>query len=329
MASALLAVLGVTDPFSPLAPVITPSARQRDALGRGDVVTHIIPARRGQIAAFAATRIDAPPEALLSAARNIGDLKKGRFVEAIGRFSDPPRLADLDQLRLSERDLQALGRCDVGACSFKLAAIEIEAIKRSRYGNQHNEKLTAALRQVLFERVVAYQAAGAAALPPVANRGKQWRLGDVLAELHAESPQLLRQPPLDSWMTDRGGHGVESFLYWSQEFYGAGKPVILLTHVAIYRQSGDAVIVVGKQIFSSRYMNGAISMMALTSDRHGSHYLTYLNRTTVDLVGGMFGGVARALLESEIADGLPEIISGLRRRLERSGQISTAGSPRH
>jgi hypothetical protein len=315
------------DPFAPLAPVVSPSAQQRAALARGEIVAHIVPARHGQIAAFAAMRVNAPPEALLPAARDIGELKKSRFVEAIGRFSEPPQLGDLDALRLSPRDLQAVAGCEVGACSFKLSAIEIDTLKRLRQGDQHGEKVTAALRQVLFDRVMAYRTGGAAALPPIVNRGKPWRIGDVLTALHAESPQLLRQPPLDAWITNGGG--VESFLYWSQEYYGAGKPVILLTHVAIYRPSPDAVVVVGKQFFSSRYINGAISMMTLATDDGGAHVLTYLNRTTVDLVGGMFGGIARALLESEINDGLPDIISGLRRRLERNSHVSSPGSLRH
>lgn len=319
------------DPFSPVAPAVTLSIAQRAAIDHGEVLAFALPARRGQVAAFGATRVNADPESLARAARDIAALKKSRFVEAIHRFSDPPLLSDLDELHLNDRDRQALASCESGSCSFKLAAIEIETIKRLRYGDVNGERLTAALRRVLFDRVMAYRTAGLAALPPIANRGKPWRLHDVFSAMAAESPRLLQSPPLDAWMRDqpRPNGEIETFLYWSKEYYGAGKPVILLTEVAIYQPSRDAVIVAGKQLFSNRYMNGALSLMAITTDAGGARYLMYLNRTTVDLLGGLFGGIKRAMLESHVADEMPEIIATLRQRLERSRHVSSPDSLRH
>lgn len=319
------------DPFSPVWPAVTLSTAQRAAIDRGEVSAFAVPAHRGQVAAFGATRVNVGPESLARAARDIAALKKSRFVEAIHRFSDPPLLSDLDELQLNDRDRQALAACEIGNCSFKLAAIEIETIRRLRYGDVNGERLTAALRRVLFDRVMAYRAAGLAALPPIANRGKPWRLHDVFAAMAEESPRLLQFPPLDAWMRDqlqRSGE-VETFLYWSKEYYGAGKPVILLTEVAIYQPSADAVIVAGKQLFSNRYMNGAMSLMAITTDAAGAHYLMYLNRTTVDLLGGLFGGIKRSMLESRLANEMPEIIARLRERLERSSHDSSTDPVRH
>ena len=330
-AFACVLLVGGEDPFSPIAPAVTLSDVQRAAIDRGEVLAFPVPAHRGQVVVFGATRVDAEPELLARAVRDIAALKKSRFVEAIHRFSDPPLLSDLDELQLSERDLAALAACEIGNCSFKLAAIEIENLKRRRYGDVGGERLTAALRQVLFDRVLAYRAAGLGALPPIANRGKPWRLHDVFAAMAAASPRLLQSPPLDAWLRDRRQPNgeVETLLYWSKEYYGAGKPVILLTDLAIYQPSRDAVIVAGKQIFSSRYMDGALSLMAITTDAGGAHYLMYLNRTTVDLLGGLFGGIKRAMLESRVSDEMPEIIVRLRERLERSSHVSSLDSVRH
>ena len=331
-AFACVLLAGGEDPFSPIAPAVTLSDVQRAAIDRGEVLAFPVPAQRGQVVVFGATRVDAEPELLARAVRDIAALRKSRVVEAIHRFSDPPLLSDLDELQLSERDLAALAACEIGSCSFKLAAIEIENLKRRRYGDVGGERLTAALRQVLFDRVVAYRAAGLAALPPIANRGKPWRLHDVFAAMAAASPRLLQSPPLDAWLRDRRppNGDVETLLYWSKEYYGAGKPVILLTELAIYQPaSRDAVIVAFKQIFSSRYMDGALSVMAITTDAAGAHYLMYLNRTTVDLLGGLFGGLKRAMLESRVSDEMPEIIVRLRERLERRSHVSSLDSVRH
>jgi hypothetical protein len=231
---------------------------------------------------------------------------------------------------LGERDLNALAECDIGRCSFKLAAIEIESLKRQRYGDVNGERITGAFRRILLERVRAYTSAGLAALPPVANRSTPWRLDDVLTELQAQSPRLLQDPPLGAWLRDRRQERdqIESFQYWSQEHYGSGKPVIAVTHLGILRHSRGA-IVVGKQIFASRYMNGALSLIAITTDDAGVHHLIYLNRVTVDLLDGLFGAVARGMLESRLSGEVPEIILKLRDRLERSRHASSSDPLRY
>jgi len=324
-------LLAGEDPFSSVAPAVTLSTAQRAVVDRGEVLAFAVPGHRGQVAAFGATRINVEPELLALAARDIAALKKSRFVEAIRRFSDPPLLSDLDELQLNGRDVQALASCEIGNCSFKLTAIEIETIKRLRDGDVNGEQVTAALRRVLFDRALAYRTAGLAALPPIANRGKPWRLHEVFEALTTVSPRLLQSPPLDAWMRDQPLQNgqIETFLYWSKESYGAGKPVILITDVAIYQPSRDVVIVAGKQLFSNRYMNGALSLMAITTDGGGAHYLMYLNRTTVDLLGGLFGGIKRAMLESHVSDEMPEIIARLRERLERSRHVSSFDPVRH
>ena len=283
------------------------------------------------MAIFAATRIGADPATLVAAATDIAGLKKSSFVTAIQRLSEPPRLSDFDSLTLDQHDLDVLTTCEVGKCSFKLAAIEIEALKRGRYGDAGGERITAALRRVMLERARAYEAAGLAALPPIANRSRPWYLHDVLAAAQAQSPRLLRAAPLSSWLRDEpaADGAIDSFLYWSKEQFGAGKPVILITGVGIHQPDDGTAIVVGKQIFGSRYTNGALSMIAITTDPSGARYLVYLNRTTVDVLGGMFGGIKRSMLESRLAAELPELIGRLRDRLERSHHVSRSDSVRH
>jgi hypothetical protein len=88
-------------------------------------------------------------------------------------------------------------------------------------------------------------------------------------------------------------------------------------------------MVVGKQIFASRYINGALSMTAVTAPDAGGRYLIYLNRSTVDLLGGVFGGITRAVLESRLTGEVPELVGRLRDRLERSRHVSRPDSLRH
>jgi hypothetical protein len=153
---------------------------------------------------------------------------------------------------------------------------------------------------------------------PIANRGATHRLDETLAALQQASPCLLQAAPLAAWVRHHDAPGVESFLYWSQEVYGPGKPVVLVTHVAIARPEPGQAIVIGKQIFASRYLDGALAMTAIATDADGRRYLAYLNRSQVDLLGGLFGGLKRAILESRLSDELPVIVSKLKERLETS-----------
>jgi len=113
---------------------------------------------------------------------------------------------------------------------------------------------------------------------------------------------------------------VESFLYWSKESFGK-KPVVSVTHVSIMPGKGrdglPAMLVAGKQVFATHYMNTSLNLTAVLTGKAGSHnYLTLLTWTEVDLLGGYFGWLKRTLIERRVKDETQKIILGLRQRLE-------------
>lgn len=322
MAAAMLsAAMAAANPLGVVAPCVSLSSRELRALGRGEVVGRTLPSNDHQVAMLAVTRVAATPATLVESTRKIAELKKSSFVTGIRRFSDPPRQSDLDDLVLAPRDVEALRQCQPGRCSFKLSLPEIQAIVNARaLAAPDADAVQRAFRRVLFDRVNAYLVGGLEAIPAIANRSNPHALAEIMAELRDESHCAMQIPRLAEWLrrVPGRGNGVESFLYWSQESYGAGKPVTIVTHVAILHDSPDRAIVVGKQIFSSRYMDGAISLTAITTDTaNGTRYLIYLNRSSVDLLGGFLGGVKRSILESRLRGEVPEIIQRLRGRLER------------
>ena len=321
-AAALAALLAAGDPFSFLAPQVVLTAADRRHLADGEIVARTLASGDGQVAAFAISRVDVPPDALPAAARRIEDLRRSPFVSGIKRFSNPPRLEDLDELTLTPRDLAAAAACRPGNCSFKLTAGEIALLGSAAGEPDRDDAFQRAFRRVVLARVTAYLAGGLPALPATANRSNAICFDEVFQQLAAASPSLPHAPSAARWLRDfpRTGDRVESILYWSQETYGAGKPVVAVTHVGIIPPvaPGDPAIVLGKQVMTTRYMNGGLSLMAITPDpAAGTNYLIYLNRTGVDLLGGFFGPFKRAALESRLKRELPDIIEKLRARLER------------
>lgn len=319
-ALAILLMAGESTPLA-LAPPLTASERQK--IDRGDTVVRTLDGPSGTIGVIAVNRTTVSGSALIDNVRSIEELKRSRFVTAIHRFSDPPRIGDLDQLTLSAREIAAIAACRVGSCSFKLTASEIDALAAAAAdrGAARDAALQQAFRRLVLARVESYRAGGLNTLPPLMDRAAPLHLGRLFDALVNATPQLPGGPAAAAWLHDGGIHGqLESFLYWSQENYGAGKPVVSVTHVAIVppAEPDAPAMVFGKQIFASHYMIGEFALMAVTrDDAGGGNYLIYMNRTAVDLFGGLLGPIKRAMLESRLRSQVPEVIGKLRLRLER------------
>lgn len=319
------------DPFEFLAPSVVVSARDRANLDRDQVIARVMSGKAGQLAVFVATRLKAPPDALVAWTRAIAELKRSKFVLAIGRFSDPPRPSDLADLTLDQRDLDAIGRCRPGDCGLKLSAGDIELLTGAvaTAGADWRDAVQREFRRLLAERVVQYRAGGLAALPPPADRMKSRRPDDALSAIVEQSPYLGKLPQVVAWLKDypNGDTAVESFFYWSKEHYGDGKPVVSITHVGIVRPESDhrlpAILVAGKQIFATHYLEGGLGLTMIVRDAtNGLPYLAYVNRSQVDMLRGFFGAFVRGVLEDRVERQAPLIVRGLRARLE-------SGNPPH
>ena len=78
-----------------------------------------------------------------------------------------------------------------------------------------------------------------------------------------------------------------------------------------------AVIVAGKQIFATHYMNGALSFTAVLRGPAGaSNHLVHLNRLEIDVLDGLFGPLKRAIIQRRIRRETAAVFRALRRRLE-------------
>jgi hypothetical protein len=316
----------VGDPFEFFAPTVVVSEVQRQRLERDEPVVQTLRGGGGQLAVFVATRLDAPADALVAWTRRIAQLKQSRFVLEIGRFSDPPTPADLDKLSLDERDLEAIRECRPADCALKLSAPEIESLKSAAEsgGKGWHQAVEQEFRRLVVARVNLYRTAGLNALPPTHDRSTPNHLEKVFASILAKSPYLERLPNVERWLKnypDVTAAGIESFFYWSKEQYGRGKPVISVTHVGIvHTQSGHnlpAVVVVGKQILATHYVEGALGLtMVIPDSANGTSYLVYLNRSQLDLLKGPLSGVFRSAVEQRLERNAPEVVRGLRTRLE-------------
>jgi hypothetical protein len=311
------------DPFAFFSPVVTISANDRQRIDRGEVIVRILPARDGEVAVFAASRFDAHPDALVRWTQAIEALKRGPFVVAIRRFSQPPVLSDLDALTLDDVDLEGIRRCQTGDCSVKLAAREIESLKKAAgSGGDWKPAVEREFRRLVLGRVTAYQAEGLAGLPPYADQREPTLPRAELTGILDRSPHLRNNlPEIAAGLSNSPQaelRSAESFLYWSKEQYRSGKPVIAVTQVHIVRPAGPslpAVMVIGQEVFASHYRAGSLGT-TFVIDGGGTRYLVYLNRSQLDKLDGVFGGLKRTLIERKLGSEVKTAIATVRQRIE-------------
>jgi hypothetical protein len=323
----------VGDPFEFFSPWIVMSESDRRRLERDEVVVRMLHGGDGQLAVFVATRLNAPPDALAAWTRAIAELKRSKFVLAVGRFSDPPTTADLESLLLEDRDLDSIRECAPGNCGLKLSSSEIVSLRAAALagGSAWRDSVQGEFRRLLVARVNTYRAGGLAALAPNAERDESRSCDDVFSAIITKSPYLTRVPAVTAWLErypQNDDPHIESLFYWSKESYGGGKPVISITHVGIVRPEPNrhlpAILVTGKQIFATHYIDGALGLTLVTRDgANGATYLVYVNRSQLDLLRGFLGGIARGVLESRLKRQAPQIVRGLRIRLESGSTSNT------
>ncbi len=306
---------GSSTPFRWFEPDATVSPAELERMSRGEVIVKPLPSSTQQLGVFAVTEIGTSPEVFVEWIRHISQLQRSKAVAASGRFSNPPVFQDLDGLELDPRDLAAIRECRPGRCALKLSADEVQMLRPIADGGA-DAAIQYAFRRVLFGRLMANWSGGVSATGAPA---------EVFAALHANSPYIGRSDlRLAQWLNASDPPHppeVESFYYWSKEYYASGKAMIALMQVGVTRgpRGGAApeVAVVGKQLFASRYMNGMLTHITLARDPvTGARYMTYTNRAQLDVLKGILGGLVRTVINSRLRGDAATVLRSLRDRIE-------------
>jgi hypothetical protein len=310
------------DAFAFFQPTVTITADDRRHLDRGEPVARALPAKDREIAVLAAVRVDIDGDRLVTWMRRIDALKKSTYVLAIGRFSTPPAAADLAGLALDSEELSEILKCRRGDCGLKLSSGEMAQLQQaSQASSRSPAALQQAFRELIVQRVNAYLADGHAALQPYEDHAGQTSPATTFARILQNSTFLTAHEPRLVEHLSRSPKAptadVESFIYWSKERIG-GKATISATHVNIVRSREPGMpeaLVAAKQIFATHYVNASLGVTAILSNG-GAHYLVYLNRSDVDVVGGMFGGLVRYFVQRRLKAEAANVLLGLKQRLE-------------
>jgi hypothetical protein len=260
--------------------------------------------------------------------KTLEGFKTSQFIKQVQKFSDPPRLSDLDALVVDQDDLDALRACRVGDCDVQLAAEDIK-----RFNSEINWRSPDAARAaaslykvVLFAHLDKYRAGGMDKLLSYQDREATVRLATETSDLLAAKPSILEQAPAFQHHIRRYPAGasanIENFFYWSKEQFGF-KPVIGLNHVSIYTDADTGnVLIATTQIYASHYLDGSIGIHALLPDSMSTNepgfYWLYMNRTRIGRLGGLLGTISRPIVQRRARAGLMKSMQQTKARFEAS-----------
>ncbi|MGE5246080.1 MAG: hypothetical protein ACM3SQ_17790 [Betaproteobacteria bacterium] len=325
LALQVLTATPAVNPFAVFEPSVTITADDRRRLDRGEPLARVLPAGEHEVAVFAAVRVDVDGDRLVSWMRRVEELKKSPYVLAIRRFSQPPVVEDLAGLALDDEELTDMLACRPAKCGLKLSSAEMARLQRAAAdaGRDWKPAVQEAFRLLVLQRVQAYLAGGRCALLPYEDDdGQTWpatSFSRVLGRSVFLTEHLPRFAEHLSRYPQTPTPEVESFVYWSRERV-AGRAIVSATQVDILRGTGSGqsdTIVAGSEIFATHYLNASLGVTALVRGEPGGHnYLVYMNRSEVDVLGGVFGGVVRWVMERRLKTEAAGVLQGLRRRLE-------------
>jgi hypothetical protein len=297
---------------------------------RGQVVARTLPAPEDrEVVTAGVVRVRATPEFYVQRIEDIVNFKKSDAVLQIGQFSTPPRLDDVEALTLDASDIESLRECRVGRCGLQLTGDAIGRFKaidwRARNAAAEANRV---MREVLVDHVREYLAAGSADMH-YADKGSPFSVHQVFATLVETGdggwhlfPTLRRH--LTRFPHERSAR-ADDLVYWSKEQVGR-KTVVSVTHLATERLGSESpadYAVASRQIYGSHYFDASLGLTVLVSDAAGpapGTYVVYVNRSRIDMFGGLFGGVVKRVVTSRARSTVATELERMRASLEHEFQ---------
>ncbi len=283
----------------------------------GQILAKILePNHERELAVAGVARVRVSRECFLERFRDIESFKKAPAVKQIGKFSTPIDPRDLADLALDSQDADALRHCEVGNCSVKASLRVIQRLAREQDspGQDYSAASNSIFREELLAYVQEYISKGDRAL--IRYRDKDtpvWLSQQFLLLLNDWKELNELVPELAHLLTARPRGPlpyVEEFLYWSKESFGL-KPVISVTDVFIYQLPGETWIA-SKQIYASHYFDASLAITLLADDPNdasgNSIYLVYVNRSRLDLLGGVFGSLKRRIVQGRLRESMSDTL---------------------
>jgi hypothetical protein len=308
-------------------------------LDRGDLVSRTLRVENSrEVATLGIVRIQTSASRYVERLTDIATFKRTDDVLQIGTFSDVPELGDVAALTIDESDVKRLRACRVEDCDVRLSADGIERVRRELDWQEPDARAraNALIRQCLVDYVRRYHHGGAAATMEYASRLPRLNVGREFAALVHDDPITATYAPrLRRYLLHypAPSEHVADFVYWSKELVH-NQPVVSITHVAIAAGVSDSPIryaIGSKQLYAMHYFDASLGLTLLVPDPTApvpTLYVIYVNRSRIDVFGGVFGGVVRRIVAGKARAVVVEQLRRLQLVFREDAVVGSAVEPR-
>jgi hypothetical protein len=292
------------------------------AIGRGEAVAKVLSTDTREIAVAGAVRIGASSERLVGRYRDIESLKRSAIVLEIGRFTKPPRPADLTAVPFEDYNLD-LGDCRPGDCRVRLGEPAIARFHREVdwRAADWREQSKVVWREVLAGYAADYVRGGRRALPTLVNKRDPLSVPDEFSLLIPNFAFVATfSPAFHAYLRDfvGGSEEFDEILYWSKEDFGV-RPVLRLSHQAIGRAPGT-VLIATTQIYADHYLDAGLTVTMALDEKTGNgapaFYMISVSRARTRSLAGMLRAFVRSTVQNRSRDALRKILASTKSSLE-------------
>ena len=307
------------------------SEEQIAAIRSGQPVATPLPPRTpAEVLLFGAIYIHAAPETYFQRGRNFDRLRKVPGFLALGIFTDPPQLSDLQGFTLDSQEIEDLKNCKPGDCMIQMPATSIEALHQSvDWGaSDVDEQLNSLLQRTALELVVAYQREGNTALGVYNDKRDPTAVPEQFAYLLSFCRTLSdREPDFYHYLLAyprAKPASYEDTFYWAKVKFGL-KPTLRVVHMVTMRGGpADPVAnaIARKQLYSSHYFEAGLELSVSVREgyapKQAGFYLIQSMGSEQAGLSGVKGSIVRKAAVGRAVSNLQRALVAIKSDLEGS-----------
>ena len=300
----------------------------RDVRG-GRAIAKVLESRTpDEVFVFGAVYINSAPERYLSLAADTDALRKLPNFIALGEFSNPPHIADLNGFVLDEKDLDELKHCRPAHCEVQLPTDAIAKFQHSVDWTAHDSSAQAnrLAQQMALQALLRYQQGGNIALGTYRDKSHPTAVAETFSSLLAQMKALpIYLPDLHRYLLEypnAASNEIGSEFYWEKVNFGL-KPTLRIVQAIVYRGTSldkPAYAVALKQLYASHYFETALDLTVCVSDKKNGFYLITIKGSQQAGLTGFKGGIVRKVAVDKTRSSLQKALAVYKQKLESQAE---------
>jgi len=283
-----------------------------------------------EVYVFGSVYVNSTPERYVKFASDIDALRKVPNYLAVQKFSDPPKLSDLEGFTLEEEDIKELKKCEPGHCEIQLPTEAMDTFRQSINWSAPPAELDRQVNQHLHQRVIeglqAYRRDGNQALGVYVDKENPTDVPRQFAYMLSYAKALPKYlPDFQRYLLaypNAKSENISDMFYWAKVKFGL-KPTLRVVQVVTLRgtSANEATYAIAeKQLYSSHYFETALDLTfcvrATDDPKQVGFYLIKAMGSEQAGLTGVKGSMVRKVAVGRTASSLEKSLATIKNILE-------------